>query len=94
MPLKTTSFDVLAFLDSDEEQAGYLEAAMEEADPAFIAVVLGDIARARGVDRLAGEMGVSREVVEENFRDGGSPSIQLVFEAAKALGLKLRLVAA
>lgn len=94
MPLKTTPFDVLAFLDSDAEQAAYLEVAIEEDDPSFIAVVLGDIAKARGVDRLAKEIGVDREVIEKNFRDGGTPSIQLVFKVAKALGLKLRAVAA
>lgn len=71
-----------------------LGAAIEEDDPSFIAVVLGDIAQARGIDRLAREIGVGREVIEENFREGGMPSIQLVSQAAKALGLKLRLVAA
>lgn len=54
MALKLRKWDVVEELKTDEDMALYLEAAMEEAgdDAAFIAKVLGDIARARGMTQL------------------------------------------
>ena len=47
MMSKTTPFDVAEYLDSPEMIAAYIEAAMEENDPAFIAKAVGDVARAK-----------------------------------------------
>jgi probable addiction module antidote protein len=44
-----------------EEQIAYLEAAIDEDDPSFIATAIGDIAKARGVSQFAKETGLSRE---------------------------------
>ena len=51
MALKLRKWDVVEHLKTDEDMALYLEAAMAEAgdDAAFIAKVLGDIARALGL---------------------------------------------
>lgn len=43
---KTTKWDVEDY--SDEDMAEYLEAAMEDGDPAVIANAIGNIARAKG----------------------------------------------
>jgi probable addiction module antidote protein len=41
--------------------AAYLEAALEDGDPALIAAALGDIARAKGMSEIARETGLGRE---------------------------------
>lgn len=46
--ITTHLWDSAAHLETGEDMALYLEAALEEKDPALIAVVLGDIARAKG----------------------------------------------
>lgn len=63
MSEKFSRYDVVEYLDTPEEMAAYLEAAMEEAngDAAFIARALGDIARAKGMTQIARESGLSRE---------------------------------
>lgn len=50
-----TRWDPVENLTSEEAIAAYLDAAMEEArdDPAYIAAVLDDIAKARGILDLA-----------------------------------------
>ena len=53
MPLETTRFDVLDHLATIEEQIAYLEAALDQNDPSFIATAIGDVARARGIQRSA-----------------------------------------
>ncbi len=46
---RTKSWDAAEHLKSDEEMAAYLEAALEDGDPALVAAALGDIARAKGM---------------------------------------------
>jgi probable addiction module antidote protein len=43
----TTRYDVAEHLRTPEEMTAFLEACLEEADAAFIAKALGDIARAK-----------------------------------------------
>ena len=59
----TSPYDVAEHLRTPEEMAAYLEACMEEAggDAAFVAKALGDIARAKGMSRVASDAGLSRE---------------------------------
>lgn len=94
MALSTTRFDIQDHLKSREEQIAYLEAAIAEDDPDFLAVALGDIARARGVSRFAQEAGISRESIYRTFRPGGNPRLNTLSAATKVLGLKLTLTAA
>jgi probable addiction module antidote protein len=92
MPLKTTKFDIQDHLKTLEQQIAYLEAALDEDDPSFIATAIGDIAKARGVSQFSRETGLSREVIYKSFRPGGNPTIETLNKATKALGLKLKLV--
>jgi probable addiction module antidote protein len=91
MPLGTTKFDVLDHLATIEEQIAYLEAALDESDPSFIATAIGDVARARGVSQFARETGLSREAIYKAFKPGGNPTIGTINKAMKALGLRLKL---
>jgi probable addiction module antidote protein len=94
MPLEVIPWSPLEHLETREAQVAYLEAALEYDDPSFVAVVLGDIARARGVTAFSKETGISRETIYKTFREGGNPTLETVSKATRALGLKLKLVAA
>jgi probable addiction module antidote protein len=91
MTITTTKFDVLDHLKTAEQQIAYLEAAVDEDDPSFIAAAIGDVARARGVSQFAVETGLSREAIYKSFRPGGNPTIETINKAPKVLGLKLSL---
>jgi probable addiction module antidote protein len=88
---KFTPWDAADHLRSDEDIANYLEAAMEEAgdDAAYIAAVLGDIARARGILDLAKATGMTRAGLYRALAPGGNPSFATVLKVTRALGLKL-----
>jgi len=94
MTIETRVFDVQHYLRTPEDQAAYIEAALAEDDPSFIAAALGDIARARGLTTFATETGLSREVIEAAFRKGGNPTLETLHKATKVLGLRLAVVAA
>ena len=75
-----------------EEMAAYLEASIEEADgdTAFIAKALGDIARAKGMSRVASDAGLSRESLYKALSGERNPTLDTVLRVVGALGLKLR----
>lgn len=92
----TTRYDVAEHLRNPEEMAAYLDACIEEADgdAAFIAKALGDIARARGMTRVAGEAGLSRESLYKALSGERSPGFDTILRVMKALGLELHAAAA
>lgn len=90
----TTRWSALDHLDSDEEQAAYLDAALDDGDSGLVATVIGDIARARGVTRFAEETGIDVRTIELTFCPEGSPSFDSIAKVARLLGLRLKLVAA
>jgi probable addiction module antidote protein len=89
--IKTTKFDTLEHLKTPAEQIAYLEAALETDDPGFVAVAIGDIARANGIVEFAKATGLSRAAIYKGFRVGGNPTIRSVNKATRALGMKLVL---
>jgi len=84
-------YDTADYLKKEDDVLAYLEAAMEEAgdDPAFIAVALGNVARARGMMQLARETGITREGLYKALSADGNPSLGTTLKVMKALGLKL-----
>jgi probable addiction module antidote protein len=88
-----TRWDPVENLTSEEAIAAYLEAAMEEAgdDPAYIAAVLGDIAKARGILKLAEDTGMTRGGLYRALSPGGNPSFETILKVTKALGLKVTI---
>jgi probable addiction module antidote protein len=89
-------YDVVDYLNSDEEMALYLDACFEEAgdDAAFIAAALGDIARAKGMSDIAAATGLTREGLYRTLSKDGNPSFSAILKVMKALGLKLKPEAA
>jgi probable addiction module antidote protein len=71
--------------------AAYFDAAIEEAgdDAAFIAKVLGDIARSRGMSQLAKDTGLGRESLYKALSGEGNPSFSTILKVTRALGLRL-----
>jgi probable addiction module antidote protein len=90
------NYDVVDYLNTDEEMALYLEACFEEAgdDAAFIASALGDIARAKGMSDIAAATGLTREGLYKTLSKDGNPSFSAILKVMKALGLKLKPEAA
>lgn len=82
-------WDVVDHLDTEEDMALYLEACLDENDPALVVAALGDIARARGMAQLARETGLTREGLYKALSADGNPSFATVMKVMNALGFKL-----
>ena len=85
----TTPWDPADHLKSEDDMAAYLEAALEESDPALIAAALGDIARAKGMSQVAREAGLGRESLYKALLPTGNPEFGTILKVVAALGLQL-----
>lgn len=90
MKLKTKKYDVAAYLDSDEMIAVYLDAAFESGDTSRIAEALGDVARARGMTKIAKATGLAREQLYKTLSADGKPELSTVLKVMAAFGGKLK----
>jgi probable addiction module antidote protein len=86
---KSHHWDAAEYLESEEDMASYLEAALEEDDPALFAAALGDIARAKGMTQIAREAGLGRESLYKALSAEGNPEFATVLKVVRSLGLKL-----
>jgi probable addiction module antidote protein len=87
--LKTHAWDATENLDTEEDMAAYLEAALEDGDPALIGAALGDIARAKGMTQIARDTGLGRESLYKALSPDGNPEFATILKVINALGLKL-----
>jgi probable addiction module antidote protein len=85
----TTLWDSARYLDSEEAQAEYLTAVLEENDAAAFADAVGIVARARGMTQLAKDAGMPRDTLYKALREGGNPTLDTVLRVLHALGIKL-----
>jgi len=88
---QTRQWDAAEHLETEEDMAAYLEAALEDGDPALVAAALGDIARAKGMAQIARETGLGRESLYKALSPGGNPEFATVLKVVRALGLRLHV---
>jgi len=76
--------------DDPEFAAEYLKAAMEESDePKVLLIALRQIARARGVAKVARAARIERESLYRALSPHGNPRLTTLMAVTKALGLAL-----
>lgn len=88
--IKTRKWDVVEHLKTKKDMAAYLEAVLEDGDPALISAALGDIARAKGgIAKIARETGLGRESLYKALSPDGNPEFSTILKVMRALGLRL-----
>jgi len=90
--LKTNKWDPSERLETQEDMALYLEAALEDGDSSLISAALGDIARSKGMASIAEATGLGRESLYKSLSETGNPELSTVLKVVEALGLKLTAV--
>jgi probable addiction module antidote protein len=70
-----------------------MDEALKTDDPAFIAMALGTIARARGMSKIAKKTGLSRESLYKALSTDGNPEFGTIIRVMQALGLKFCITA-
>ena len=88
---RTRPWDAAAWLETDADIAAYLDAVLDEDDPSLLAAALGDVARAKGMTRIARAAGLGRESLYKTLSLEGNPEFATVQKVVRALGLRLRI---
>lgn len=89
MKPKLRKFDVADFLVNEKEIEAYLTEALKYNDAAYTAKALGNIARARGMAKVAKQSGLSRESLYKALCGDGNPQLATFLKVLSALGLSL-----
>ena len=77
------------YLDDEETIAEYLSAALENPDPDAFLTAVRDLAKVRGISRVAAEAGLGREILYKALRPGAQPRLDTVRRLLGALGVRL-----
>jgi probable addiction module antidote protein len=92
---QTQLWDAANHLETKEDMAAYLEAALEAAledgDPALVAAALGDIARSKGMTQISRDTGLGRESLYKALSVEGNPEFATILKVFQALGLRLQV---
>jgi probable addiction module antidote protein len=68
-----------------------LRVALEENDPDFLLSIVGDIARSKGMAKIARELDLDRKGLYQALAPDGNPSFKTVFKLLDLLGLQINL---
>jgi len=82
------------YLQTPEDIAADLDAALEDGDHAVITALLGDIARAKSMTDIANSTVFGRTSLNKSLCTGGHPELATVLKVVHALVLRLTTVPA
>jgi probable addiction module antidote protein len=82
-------YDPAEFLKRPEAQAELLTEALESGDASYVAHVLGTIARAQGIQKVARASGLNRESLYRSLSKNGNPELATVMAVVRSLKLGL-----
>jgi probable addiction module antidote protein len=93
MSIKTTPFNPMDFLKTDDEIATYLTEAYRDDDPAVFIVALGHVVKQKGLAQLAEDTGLNRESLYKTFNGKVQPKWDTVHRLLKAMKVELAIAA-
>ena len=84
-----TPWDSAEVLTDDEAIVEYLQAALEENDPAFFMKALGNVARAKGITAIAQKAQLGRQNLYNALSGKRNPRVDTLIKVLDALGFQL-----
>jgi len=89
--MKTYEWNPADDIKTKDDVIGILAAAIEENDPKFLFSVIGDIARSKGMSKIARELNLNREGLYESLSAKGNPSFATVMSVLDNLGYGINI---
>jgi probable addiction module antidote protein len=85
---KFAPFNAADYLDNEEVIAEYLAAALEDPDPEVFMMAVSNVAKARGIAKIAKDSGLGRESLYKALAPGAKPRFETVRKLVDALGVR------
>lgn len=91
MKVTYAPFDAADYLDNDVVIAEYLTVAAEDPNPEVFLLALSNVARAKGIAKVAKSAGLGRESLYKALSVGAHPRYETVSAVLRPLGVKLSM---
>jgi len=91
MKTKYAPFRASDHLDNEEVIAEYLTAAAEDKNSDVLLSALAEVARARGMARVAADAGLGRESLYKALAPGAHPRFETINAVLRALNVRIAL---
>ena len=88
--VKTTVWDPAEYLKTEEEISAYLNDVFSSNDSKLIIAAIGDVARARGMTQIAGNIDCGRESLYKSLSQDGNPSFDTIVKVMSEIGYTLK----
>jgi probable addiction module antidote protein len=88
--VKTSVWDPAEYLETEEQITVYLDDIFKSGDPDLIIAAIGDVARARGMSKIADDTNKGRESLYKSLSQGGNPSFETILKVLSSMGFGLR----
>jgi probable addiction module antidote protein len=92
--VKFAPFNAAEFLDDEEVIAEYLTAAIEDPNTEVFLLAVANVAKARGIAKVAKDSGLGRESLYKALAPGAKPRYETIRRLMDALGVRLTVTAA
>ena len=86
-------FDASDYLDNEEVVAEYLAAALDDPNPNVFLRAVADVAKARGISKVAKDAGLGRESLYKALAPGAKIRYETVRKLLESLGVRLTVTA-
>ena len=86
-------FDASDYLENEEVIAEYLTAALEDPNPNVFLRAVADVAKARGMSKVAKDAGLGRESLYKALAPGAKIRYETVRKLLESLGVRLTVTA-
>lgn len=90
MSIKISDLDISQYLDTEESIASYLSSIIEEGDPKLLLAAISDVAKARGMAKIASDSGLGRESLYKALKPESKPRFETIVKVLNSLGVKMQ----
>ncbi len=93
MKVKTMPYDPAILLKTDRDIAAYLQGCYDTGEPEVFLMALRDVAKIKGLAKLATQTGLSRESLYKSLSGKRQPKFDTLQKILIALDVKVRFAA-
>jgi probable addiction module antidote protein len=85
-----TALDISEYLDDEDVIAEYLSLVLEENNPGLLLSAIGQIAKARGMAKIAADSGLGRESLYKTLNEKSQPRFDTIMKVLGAMNIKMK----
>ena len=90
--IEIKKFDVADYLKTEEDIVEYLKVVSQERNPDLLIKAIGDVARAKSINKISKDIGVNRESLYKSLSGEVGVNFKTIYNVLDVLGLELTIM--